>query len=75
MVSQMLIGQVVLTIENQQVGILCTLVLHLSHRNPGNNALLLDLLQKQNTKPWLMVLLKFCGFVLYWQNFGFPLRP
>jgi hypothetical protein len=49
--SLMLIGLTIFLIENQQVVILCILVLPLFHGNPGNNTLLLGLLQRHNTKP------------------------
>jgi hypothetical protein len=59
----MQIRLVVLTIKYLLVFIWCISVILLSIGNLGTNILLLDPLQKWNTRLWLMALLKSYGFV------------
>lgn len=70
-VSLMLIRLTMLMIESLRVGILCFLVLPLSRGNQRNNISLIVLLSKLSTRLQFMVLLKFFGFVLYFQSFTF----
>lgn len=64
--SQMLIGHVMLKIENQLVLIVCVMeILSSTGLQKKNSKQYLDPLQSQNTEPWMTWLLNSSGFVRF----------